>query len=165
MARVEDDGAVTQSVLDRLITLDLKSNMDPRLTRSQSVRQLKESLKRDLEWLLNTRRNPEGVPEGFQELERSVYNYGLPDISSLGLHSTKDRNRLLRLLEQTISALEPRLQDVRVSLEPVTDQTRILRFLIQGILRLEPAPEQVSFDTVLELSSGQYQVQGEHNAR
>jgi hypothetical protein len=31
-------------------------------------------------------------------------------------------------------------------------------------LMMRPNPEQVSFDTVLELTSGQYQVKGEANA-
>jgi len=36
-----------------------------------------------------------------------------------------------------------------------------LRFQIQGLLRIDPAPERVTFDTVLELTSGEYQVKGD----
>ena len=35
---------------------------------------------------------------------------------------------------------------------------RTLRFQIQGLLRVDPTPEQVIFDTLLELSSGEYEV-------
>jgi hypothetical protein len=32
------------------------------------------------------------------------------------------------------------------------------------MLQMDPAPEQVSFDTVLQLSSGEYQIRGERGA-
>jgi predicted component of type VI protein secretion system len=32
-------------------------------------------------------------------------------------------------------------------------------------LRIDPSPERVSFDTVLDVASGQYVVQGESGAR
>ena len=56
---------------------------DPPQTRAQSVRQLKAALRRDLEWLLNTRQIAGGVPEAFPGLEGSLYGYGLPDVSNL----------------------------------------------------------------------------------
>jgi type VI secretion system protein ImpF len=40
----------------------------------------------------------------------------------------------------------------------------VLRFQIQGLLDMDPAPEHISFDTVLQLSSGEYQVRGEPSA-
>ena len=40
----------------------------------------------------------------------------------------------------------------------------ILRFQIEGMLDMDPAPEHISFDTVLQLSSGEYQVKGDPNA-
>ena len=57
------------------------------LRRSQSVRLLKASLRRDLEWLLNTRRTPEAVGREFQELEQSLYNYGVPDLTAINRES------------------------------------------------------------------------------
>ena len=94
------------------------------------------------------------------EIERSLFNYGLPDISSLGVRSTTDQKRLLWMIESTIANFEPRIQGPRVTMEPVEGSARILRFQIQGLLRIDPAPERVTFDTVLELTSGEYQVKG-----
>ncbi len=55
---------------------------------------------------------------------------------------------------------EPRLANVRVvPLEWRHAGTRTLRFRIEGLLLMDPAPEHVSFDTVLELTSGEYEVQ------
>jgi len=161
MSRPDPDLAVTISILDRLIDLNPDVTADPPASRSQSVRQLKASLRRDLEWLLNTRRNPDEVPETYEELFRSLYNYGLPDVTSMGLNTPRDRQRLLRFIEQTIEIFEPRLAGVRVrSVDSANSGPRILRFQIEGLLKMDPAPEQILFDTVLQLNSGEYQVKG-----
>jgi type VI secretion system protein ImpF len=48
--------------------------------------------------------------------------------------------------------------DVRVTLEGSDTADRRLRFHIEGNMKLDPAPEEISFDTILELSSGEYRV-------
>jgi type VI secretion system protein ImpF len=162
MPKADPDLAVTPSVLDRLIDLDPNASADPPANRSQSVRQLKASLRRDLEWLLNTRRNPDEVPETYQELFRSLYNYGLPDITSIGLNSPRDRQRLLRMVEQTIEIFEPRLLSVRVrAVDSASSGPRILHFQIDALLKMDPAPEQILFDTVLQLNSGEFNLRGD----
>jgi type VI secretion system protein ImpF len=163
MARIENDSVVTQSVLERLIDREPDAKQEAALTRSQSVRLLKASVRRDLEWLLNTRQSPDAVGDEFPELAKSMFNYGLPDFSSMSFDNPKDRVRLLRHLENTIRVFEPRLESPRVV--PVqTDGTvsnRTIRFQIEGLLKMDPAPEQVTFDTVLQLSSGEYQIRGD----
>ena len=57
-----------------------------------------------------------------------------------------------------LTAFEPRLTDVHVTLESTDTVDRRLRFHIEGNMKLDPAPEEISFDTVLELSSGEYKV-------
>ncbi|MDM7998366.1 MAG: type VI secretion system baseplate subunit TssE [Acidobacteriota bacterium] len=162
MPRPDPDLAVTASILDRLIDLNPDVSADPPANRSQSVRQLKAALRRDLEWLLNTRRNPDEVPEAYEELFRSLYNYGLPDVTSMALNSPRDRQRLLRLIEQTIDIFEPRLAATRVrAVENSGSGPRILRFQIEALLKMDPAPEQILFDTVLQLNSGEYQIKGD----
>ena len=166
MARPDPDLTVTQSLLDRLIDRDPKSASDGVTSRAQSVRLLKAALRRDLEWLLNSRRNPDAAPESMPELSRSLYNYGLPDFAALSINSPKDRDRLLVELENTVAVFEPRLKDIRVSLLDTQNAagTRMLHFQIEGMLQMDPAPEQVSFDTVLQLTNGEYQIRGEHSA-
>jgi type VI secretion system protein ImpF len=124
------------------------------------LRELKAALRRDLEWLLNTRRTIEESPASLKELERSLYTYGLPDVSSLYLRSSSDQDSLLKAIRVAISFFEPRLLNIQVTLQPVTGDTRVLRFAIEGLLRMDPAPEHVFFDTMLEPLSGQYQVKG-----
>jgi type VI secretion system protein ImpF len=157
--------SVQQSLLDRLIDLEPRTSSEVPPTWSESVRQLKSALRHDLEWLLNTRRIPVDPPESFEELPRSLYNFGFPDITSLGRDSREVRVRLLRQVEETIATFEPRLAGVKVSLaESEENGARQFRFLIEGLLRMEPNPEQVVFDTVLEISSGEYHVKGDAGA-
>ena len=165
MARADSDLTVTPSLLDRLIDRDPAAGSDASTTRAQSIRQLKASLRRDLEWLLNTRRNPEAAPESLAEVSQSLFNFGLPDFSALSLNSPRDRGQLLVQLERTVAIFEPRLKDVRVSLvEAPGGTSRTVHFQIEGLLEMDPAPEQVSFDTTLQLSSGEYQIRGERSA-
>jgi type VI secretion system protein ImpF len=156
MPKADNDYKITQCLIDRLM------EADPKMT---PERQLKAALRRDLESLLNTRRVVEPPPEALTEVTRSLYNYGLPDFSSYSLSSPKDRGRLLRALEVSISLFEPRLAGVKVTaVEAPSAGSRVLRFQIEGLLLKDPAPEQVSFDTVLQLANGEYQVKGERGA-
>src|SRR3954466_8347778 len=116
MARTEIERTVRQSVFDRLIDLEPANGVEPVPTFAQSVRTLKANLRRDLEWLLNSRRTPVEVPAHFEGLQRSVVPYGLADITSLGRDATETRGTLMREVETAIARFEPRLMKVRVGL-------------------------------------------------
>ena len=79
------------SVLDRLVDPDPRMRSRQGFPASQSLRELKDSVRRNLEWLLNSRRTPEEPPPDAKELPRSVYWYGLPDITSFALSSDEAR--------------------------------------------------------------------------
>ncbi len=153
MARATTETLVTQSVLDRLMAVEEWPS-----TRSQSVRFFREALKRDVEWLLNTRQPPLEELAEYPAAKDTVINFGLPDISSLSLSSAADQYALRMAIAGCLRLYEPRLTDVHVTLEGSDLMDRRLRFHIEGNLRLDPAPEEISFDTVLELSSGEYKV-------
>ena len=165
MAQLEVERTVQWSVLDRLIDTDPHSPAEPSFTWAQSVRELKRGLRRDLEWLLNTRRVVQPAPEAFAELQQSLYRFGLPDITSASAESTDTRNWLRRQVEDSITLFEPRLSGVHVTVGGVGDAgRREVRFVVEALLRMEPSPEQVVFDTVLEVSSSTFEVQGEADA-
>src|SRR5271157_620468 len=165
MARRDATGPVTLSVLDRLIDRDPKNNSEIPFNRAQSLRELKSALKRDLEWLLNTRRTIEPAPDSASETVRSVYQYGFADISSKSVLSTRDHSDLVRDMESAIAVFEPRLKRAKVRMEQVAGSYRSLKFVIEGLLCMDPAPEPVRFDTVLELGKGEYEVKGEDSAQ
>jgi type VI secretion system protein ImpF len=159
MAKREVEKTAQQSLLDRLIDRDPMSTTESRMTLAQSVAEFKQSVRRDVEWLLNTRRIPEPAPESLTELRNSLYDYGLPDITSLSADSPEVRVQLARRIEEAITLFEPRLADVKIT---VTDTgeggTRQLRFLIEGMLKMEPNPEQVAYDTILDTTKCNFEV-------
>src|ERR1700746_4231822 len=96
MARGLGETTITISALDRLIDLEPDNRMENPLSRAQSVRLLKSAVRRDLEWLLNSRRIADPPDEGLKEVNKSAHMYGLPDLSALTIASTADRNKLVR---------------------------------------------------------------------
>ena len=132
--------------------------------RAQSLKELKDSVRRDLEWLLNSRRPPAEPAPSAKELWRSVYCYGLPDTTGMAMSSSEDRNRMARMVASAVAAFEPRLLNVTVNMEQASAGSRILHFQIEALLRMEPSPARVFFDTTLELTSGEYEVSGDARA-
>jgi type VI secretion system protein ImpF len=166
MARGADETTITISVLDRLIDMEPDNRLENPLSRAQSVRLLKNSVRRDLEWLLNTRRIADLPDEGLKEVSKSTYAYGLPDLSAISVGSSGDRNRLVRQIVASINLFEPRLANVRVVLVETPDAGRKdVRMRIEAMLRMDPVPEPISFDTVIELKSGNCHIAGGDDAR
>lgn len=166
MARREIERTVQPSVLDRLTDTDPRTPADARLSYAESLRAFKVAVQRDLEWLLNTRRTAGTEVEEFDELRRSLYNFGMPDITSMSRDSVPTRKLLLQQVEEALATFEPRLANVLISMVEVESehQRRELRFVVEATLRLDPTPEQVMFDTVLHFASGQIDVTGAANA-
>jgi type VI secretion system protein ImpF len=162
MPRTDREPSIAPSLLDRLLDDKPGVSEAPGSSRTQTVRQLEQSVARDLEALFNTRREAlEEIPADLAETGRSLLTYGLPDFTSFSLLGPEDRTRIRRAVEQTIAAFEPRLDRVRVSLEPPREHDRTLRFRVDALLRVDPAPEAVTFDAVLQVITQQYVVQGQ----
>jgi type VI secretion system protein ImpF len=126
--------------------------------RREAINRFKDSVKRDLEWLLNTRQVVDDRLPLYPEVSRSVYAYGLPDITSINVGAVHDQNELLRRMERCIEFFDKRLTKTEIVLEPVVGPNRVLRFSISGIVLMDPAPEEIVIDTILDPSSGEYEV-------
>jgi type VI secretion system protein ImpF len=158
MARTDNEIRVTPSVLDRLLDFEPKSSQEAPKSRSRSLRELKQSVKRDLEWLLNTRSHAENFDENLEEVFKSVAVYGLPDFTGISVRNLAEQKRLTKALETAIKIFEPRFVDLKVTLEPVSNTDKDLRFRIEARLDIEPTPEPIAFDTVLQLGSGEFEI-------
>jgi type VI secretion system protein ImpF len=166
MARIQGEITVTLSVLDRLIDREPNTQVEAPLSRSQSVRLLKNAVRRDLEWLLNTRRVFQEPDEALKEVNHSLYQFGLPDFSAYSMASAADHARLLRHLLAVVKLFEPRLADVRIiPLENPTKGLQEFRLRLEGMLLMDPVPERVSFDTVIDVRSGVCRLKGDADAR
>ncbi len=147
---------VRLSVLDRLMDESPRGGAPHPGTWGATPLEFKEAFLRDLEWLLNTRRVPDPRAE-FPELQRSVYHYGLPDVTSLSADSPDAHKRLARDIEECIRIFEPRLVSARVYIAPAEEKgERRVRFVIEGMLRMDPHTERVVLDTVLETPTGRF---------
>jgi type VI secretion system protein ImpF len=160
MARIQRDQELIPSVLDRLIDLEPDRRNEPAKSRHQVLRELKLSVRRDLENLLNTRWRCVAWPPDMKQLELSVVNYGIPDFSGANMGAASDRENLRRIVEEVVRRFEPRFKSVRVEIMRNADEAdRTLRFRIDALLHAEPAPEPVIFSSELEPTSGSFAVQ------
>jgi type VI secretion system protein ImpF len=166
MARNLGENTITLSVLDRLIDREPSNGVEAVLSRAESVRQLKIAVRRDLEWLLNTRTIAEMPDESLEAVNKSAYVFGLPDLSILSMATMADRNKLLSQIKRAITLFEKRLANVQVSIVQTVDASRKdVHLRIDAMLRMDPVPEPVFFDTVIELKSGKCRLSGGDDAR
>jgi type VI secretion system protein ImpF len=156
MPRTDLPPGFVPSLLDRLIDPEAGGTS---WQRGYSVEEMTETIRRDLEDLLNTRRTDIDIPDDCTEVRRSLVAYGLPDLASVRADSAEQRTAIGRMLEGIIATFEPRLRNVRATLvDAGTNKDRSVKFRVEGRFRIDPAPE-VVFDTVLELTGGRSTVQ------
>ena len=139
------------SVLDRLRDEDGQGSYG-------SVSEYRCAVLRDVEWLLNHRRTTRPAPESCPEVRRSVYHYGLPDLTAVSAESGHSLTRVCRMIEETLRTFEPRLEGPSVRLAGDEASGRGVHFVIEGLLRMDPQPELIRFDTVLEAGGGSFTV-------
>jgi type VI secretion system protein ImpF len=144
---------ITQSVWDRL-----RENEEIPASHTAAVRILKESIRRDLEDLLNTRRPLARELEGYDLARRSVINYGLEDLSSFYPSSGSSAQDIEQAVRRCLAEYEPRLLGVSVVAENSNPGRLEIRLHIEATLPIHPSAETVSFDTMLDVASGIYSV-------
>ena len=160
MSRIRRDQLLLPSVLDRLLDEDPGTQTELPRSRNQLLRELKDSVRRDLENLLNTRISLVRIPEHCHYLLQSAVTYGVPDFSMMFGGSSERREALRRDVEDAIRRFETRLKTVSVEMvmDPNDVARRVIRFRIDGVLHAEPAPEPVKFDSLLSVSQNEFQV-------
>jgi type VI secretion system protein ImpF len=154
---------VQAPLLDRLIDDAPDQQRDPAVSAVDSMAALRNSVRRDLEALLNARRRWRTWPAHLTHLSGSPIGYGIPDFAS-GAFSDAGRREELRLeIEATIRRFEPRFLSVRVHLVEAPNRLETtLRLRIEAVLHAEPAPESVTFDTLVDPSTDDIVVRPGH---
>lgn len=134
-------------VLDRL----LESSSDQEVTRPHQVlRQLREGVRRDLEFLFNSRFRCISPPVEHENLEISNINFGLPDLSTINFSSAESRKKFCRELERKITDFEPRIRSVKVTTQKNVDvEDPSIRFRVEAVLHVNPSQEVIVFDSAL----------------
>jgi type VI secretion system protein ImpF len=146
---------VQASILDRLIDDEPDNSRDP-AQEHFFIGQIKDTVARDLENLLNARRHILVPPAWYREVNNSLFVYGLPDYTSRNPGNVSVRSQLRLEIEKTISRFEPRLKNVAVHIDSRTANTRDLGFRITAVLVVNPITEPVTFDTSFDLNRSKY---------
>lgn len=159
MNRPTTTQALTPSLLDRLIDYDPEQKVEPVMSRSQVIRELRESVRRDLEVLLNTRIRCESRPVEWTLADGTVINYGIPDYSGINLNSEDDQHAFAKQIQKIIMHYETRFKSVKIDVLKNEDSfDRTFRFRIDALLKVEPAVKPVVFDSSLENASRRFMV-------
>ena len=131
-----------------------------------AVEQLKDSLARELEALLNTRLGfPAGRFDATPEVRASILNYGLADFAGFCLSSSEDCAAICASLKDAIERHEPRLKNVSASLAREAGSVNRLHFVIHATLHMADGIEPVDFNAVLQPSNLHYAIAKERNRR
>lgn len=135
------------------------------ISSDQALRDIRASVRLDLEKLLNTRWSCVAPRDDHDELEYSLINYGIPDFTGAALSDPIEQRQFLRHIERAVRHAEPRLVNPRALLPPGAneDQDRVFRFRISAVLHAPPYSEPVEFESTLEPSSHRFAVTGGHH--
>jgi type VI secretion system lysozyme-like protein len=147
----KDSIEIRESILERLAPMEEE-------TAFRSVDDvLEKSITRNLEMLLNTRREEFLIPSEFQETAASIVNFGVPDLAKCGsLRSGPEQNRLCRWIEEAIRTFEPRLCNVTVRVLDRENVNPVLRFRVEA--KAEFTEQRMAFELGLKRDSGQLAV-------
>jgi type VI secretion system protein ImpF len=128
---------------------------EPAGQRVVSMRKLRESVLRDLGWLLSTTSyDTDRSLAAWPEVERSVFNFGLPSIAGRGIASFDSAAAAARL-RKAIETFEPRLSHVRVVSETESGSMdrNALVFRVEAELWGQPTPQRLLLRTQIDIES------------
>jgi type VI secretion system protein ImpF len=162
MAELVAKERLQPSLLDRLTDNAPGERTESREQRVMSYRQLRQSVLRDLSWLMNT-----AAFEALEDLSavpyaaRSVINYGIPALSGTNF-SSLDAGKLERKVKQAIVDFEPRILAASLNVEIVMAEEQMshksLSFKIEGDLWAQPLPVHLFIRSDLDLETGEVTV-------
>lgn len=163
MAELTQQEILQPSLLDRLTDDEPTQKMESREKRVLSLRQLRESVLRDLAWLMNTTDfNSAESLKDFPEVANSTINYGVPELTGHTLLSL-DKFELERMVKRAILRFEPRILEDTLGVELKVDDDlmskQAMTFDIKGELWAQPVPMKVYLKTELDLEIGNVKIQ------
>jgi type VI secretion system protein ImpF len=162
MAELTPQERLQPSLLDRLRDDEPDQRQEGRDKGVLSLQRLREVVLRDIAWLLNATNFAAGEDiDAYPEVQRSVLNYGLPDLSGRTASGT-DPAALERSIRDALLAFEPRIlrHSLQVRLSRNEDQMshNAMTFDIEGELWAQPIPLHVYVRTEIDLDVGDVRV-------
>ena len=124
-----------------------------------SIEDLKESVRREIERLFNTRTLQKLDSDEVKEM--TVLDYGVPDYAAFYPPNQENQRRLKQQLATSLQTFEPRLRRVKVNVTK-GGEYNLLTVTIDAQLVVDPIRENVSFpvvikshDTLVEVARGE----------
>ena len=162
MAELTPQERLQPSLLDRLTDDEPSQASEGRNRRVLSLQKMRESVLRDLGWLLNTTNlAQDDLQDHFPLVAQSVLNYGLPDLAGL---TTSGINvaELEEMVKQALWDFEPRIlrHTLKVRAREGDGQMNhnALVFEIEGELWAQPVPLEMLLKTEIDLETGNIRV-------
>ncbi len=158
MPRIAPQDRLQPSLLDRLTDENPAQRREALEQGVLSMRQLRECVLRDLDWLLNTG-NLDAVEDldDYPLVAESTLNYGIPHLAG-SMTSMVESTDMERRLRQAIWRFEPRILRDSVKVKLIPDESSMshnaLIFQIEGVLWAEPVPLHVFLRTEVDLEMG-----------
>lgn len=162
MADLTQKDRLQPSLLDRLTDNDPERKQESRESRVLSPSRLRECVRRDLAWLLNTThlRATQNLDD-YPLVARSVVNYGLPDLAGRTTSSV-DTVVLEQSIRRAILEFEPRLVSKTLRVKLFVDEKQMnhnaMSFDIEAELWAQPLPLRLFLRTSLDLENGSVEV-------
>ena len=154
------------SLLDRLIDDDPAASQESRDQRVLSIQRLRESVLRDLAWLLNCESldNLEDL-DGVPQVRTSVLTYGIPALSGNTLSGT-NLGRLERRIVEAVRNFEPRILPESLAVRATASDSEMskksLSLEIEGELWAQPVPQRLFLRTEVDLDTGMVTIKERH---
>jgi type VI secretion system protein ImpF len=163
------DERLKPSLLDRLTDDEPTEAREALRLRFASARSLRDSVVRDLGWLLNSvRLSTVQELAAFPYAASSVLNFGLPDLAGRTISSI-DVQALEAEIRQAIIVHEPRLvpDSVQVAVQDTATDLGVnsMQFTIEAMLNAYPAPLLLCLRTEVDLETGDVTVMEWENGR
>lgn len=157
MAELLPSERLQPSLLDRLVDDEPSNSQESRDQRVLSVRRLRQSVLRDMAWLLNAV-SLESVQslDSYPEAAKSVINYGIPDLSGHTIASG-DIESIEKRIRMVILNFEPRILPNTLSIKVISTDSynhNAMNFDIEGDLWMQPLPTRLYLKTQLDLETG-----------
>lgn len=166
MADLNSVDRLQPCLLDRLFDDEPGRLSESKQEKVMSMARFKEGVKRDIEWLLNSKSRFDDLDEAqFSEVKRSVLNYGIRDFTGLSSENLQ-LDSLERIIRNSLIEFEPRLirGTLRVSYIELPESASALHkinaldFEISGKVWAEPLPQDFLLRTEVSLESGMISV-------
>lgn len=145
---------------------DLRSELEKQRKRitflygsTASLDKIKDCVKRDLTWLLNTQNLSMDtyLEEYYPNVASSVINFGMPDMTGRTV-SSLNSGELERYIKKAILSFEPRLIRHTVKVNLFTEESKMdnnaIIFKIEADLWMDPEPLHLQLKTQIDLENG-----------